>query len=553
VGWIGSGYKYAFDGVELCAGGIENHSDARRFVWTVEGWAGTHRNAVMWTGDDSGSFDYIGWQIPTFIGCGFSSQAHVSGDVDGIFGGSAETYVRDLQMKALTTTVMTMSGWAANPDKQPWSYGEPYTSINRASLQLKARMTPYLYTLSRLAHDTGVPPLRAMLLEFPADESLYANGSATALQFMVGPWLLAAPVYEAGAIRRTVRLPGNATTVWLDFWDGSVLKAGQTLDAYDAPLHTLPLFVRAGAIVPTWPPMTHFDAAPHDPMVLELWPDGATQFELYEDDGITREALSPTAAYATTPISVVAPAGYQGGGATGNVTIRVGGAAGHFKGQLGSRGWRLNVRSRSPPVEVLLLVHAMPPTVLPKLSSPAELEYRPSGWFHDRTLQPGAGGLLMIKVPSLATAAAFDVVLSTGAHWPHIHTEVCGDSGSKPSQRFAFNASSGRLVTATGACLTIGDDDDPGSHTKAVEVQPCDKTKAAKQQWARKPSGQLYSTSTQQCLDQDVSDHAVEMYGCHDESHAGNQAWKLPKNSTGGDPFGPIVSVSNGLCMAVGV
>jgi len=299
--------------------------------------------------------------------------------------------------------------------------------------------------------------------------------------------------------------------------------------------------------------MTHFDAAPHDPMVLELWPDGATQFELYEDDGITREALSPTAAYATTPISVVAPAGYQGGGATGNVTIRVGGAAGHFKGQLGSRGWRLNVRSRSPPVEVLLLVHAMPPTVLPKLSSPAELEYRPSGWFHDRTLQPGAGGLLMIKVPSLATAAAFDVVLSTGAHWPHIHTEVCGDSGSKPSQRFAFNASSGRLVTATGACLTIGDDDDPGSHTKAVEVQPCDKTKAAKQQWARKPSGQLYSTSTQQCLDQDVSDHAVEMYGCHDESHAGNQAWKLPKNSTGGDPFGPIVSVSNGLCMAVGV
>ena len=161
---ISSLIRYAFDGVELCAGGIENHSDARRFIWTVEGWAGTHRNAVMWTGDDSGSFDYIEWQIPTFVGCGFSAQAHVSGDVDGIFGGSAETYVRDLQMKALTTTVMTMSGWAQNPDKQPWSYGEPYTSINRASLELKASMTPYLYTLSRIAYDTGVPPVRAMLL-----------------------------------------------------------------------------------------------------------------------------------------------------------------------------------------------------------------------------------------------------------------------------------------------------------------------------------------------------------------------------------------------------
>ena len=131
VGWIGAGYKFAFDGVALCAGGIENNSDARRFIWTVEGWAGTHRNAVMWTGDDSGSWEYIRWQLPTFVGCGFSIQAHVSGDVDGIFGGSAETYVRDLQFKALMTTTMVMSGWAANPDKQPWTFGEPFTSINR--------------------------------------------------------------------------------------------------------------------------------------------------------------------------------------------------------------------------------------------------------------------------------------------------------------------------------------------------------------------------------------------------------------------------------------
>jgi alpha-glucosidase len=89
VGWIGSGYKFAFDGVSLCAGGIEQYSNppARRFVWTVEGWAGTHRLAVMWTGDNSGSMDYVRWQLPSFVGAGFSAQAHVSGDVDGIFGG----------------------------------------------------------------------------------------------------------------------------------------------------------------------------------------------------------------------------------------------------------------------------------------------------------------------------------------------------------------------------------------------------------------------------------------------------------------------------------
>jgi alpha-glucosidase len=131
VGWIGNGYKYAFESVRFLSQAIENNSDHRRFIWTVEGWAGTHRYAVMWTGDDYGTFDYIRWQLATFAGSGFSAQAHVSGDVDGIFGGSPDTYVRDLQFKCMTTTIMVMSGWATNPDKQPWTYGEPYASINR--------------------------------------------------------------------------------------------------------------------------------------------------------------------------------------------------------------------------------------------------------------------------------------------------------------------------------------------------------------------------------------------------------------------------------------
>ena len=97
--------------MQVVADGIEQNSDGRRYIWTVCGWAGTHRNAVMWTGDDSGSFEYIRWQLTTFVGTGFSAQAHVSGDIDGIFGGSPHTYVRDLQFKCLMTTMMSMSGW----------------------------------------------------------------------------------------------------------------------------------------------------------------------------------------------------------------------------------------------------------------------------------------------------------------------------------------------------------------------------------------------------------------------------------------------------------
>ena len=94
---------------------------------------------------------------------------------------------------------------------------------------------------------------------------------------------------------------------------------------------------------------------------------------------------------------------------TGNVTVAIGPATGKgFTGQLHERRWRLNVRTKRPPVEVLLRVMASnvssTTTTLPKLHSTAELEAKASGWFHDRTLQKGAGGLLMVKLPPLACA-----------------------------------------------------------------------------------------------------------------------------------------------------
>ena len=92
-----------------------------------------------------------------------------------------------------------------------------------------------------------------------------------------------------------------------------------------------------------------FDAALHDPIILEIWPDGSTSFELYEDDGVTRAALPPQSAYARIPISVAAPDGYVAGtGKPGNVTISIGASVGSFTGQLTSRSWRLQVTPKCP-------------------------------------------------------------------------------------------------------------------------------------------------------------------------------------------------------------
>ena len=564
VGWIGAGYKYAFDGVTLCSvDGIEKYSNGRRFVWTVEGWAGTHRLAVMWTGDNSGSLDYVRWQVPTFVGSGFSAQAHVSGDVDGIFGGSPESQVRDLQFKAFTSVLMVMSGWAPNPDKQPFTWGEPYTSYNRLYLKLKSRLVPYMYSLSREAYDTGVPPVRAPLLEFPGDETLYAATNSTAYQFLSGPSILVAPVFEAGATTRDgVYLP--AGTDWLGWWDGVRYAGGQTLNAVPAPLATLPLFVRAGAIIPLWPEMNAFNVSATDPMTLELWPAGSSAFSLYEDDGVTRDALPPTNAFARTAITVVAPPAYlngSGSAAVGNVTISVGAAQGSFAGQLEARGWWLNVRAPAAPLLVVLAAGAAAPTLLAEAQSEAELEMADSGWFHDPSLQLG---LLMVKLPSLPAAQPFTVTLSNGPDYPHIGTETCDTPSHHQveNQRFAFDAASGLITvvppaagagagsiagSASDACLTVGADKDPDSHTPALEVQACSAMLAQRQQFALVPaSGQItLKSDASSCLDQDASDNRVIVYGCHDPSTPGNQGWKFDA------PTQHIVSTENGLCMCV--
>ena len=567
VGWIGAGYKYAFDGVTLCADGIEAYSPARRFVWTVEGWAGTHRLAVMWTGDDEGSMDYVRWQLPTFVGAGFSAQAHVSGDVDGIFGGSPESQVRDFQFKALTSVLMTMSGWAANPDKQPWTWGEPYTSINRASLKLKSQLVPYMYALSREAYDTGVPPVRAAALEFPGDEALFAPTNLTSYQFMSGPALLVAPVYTQGAVTRDgIYLPAGAA--WADYWDGTLYAGGSTLDGYPAPLETLPLFVRAGAIVPLAPPMNYFDEKPWDPLFLELWPTGNSSFVLYEDDGVTRGALPPTNAFATTRISVAAPANYlngsaSGGGGSSNVTIRVDAAQGGYAGQLASRGWWLDVRCRSAPLLVLLApddAGGAPPAALPQAQSAAQLEAMAAGWFFNAELQRG---LLQVKLANASTAVGFTVTLSNGPSFPHIGTEACDTPAHHQveNQKFVFDAGAGTLTVvppagaaaaAAGAdaqCVTVGADKDPDSHTPAIEVQPCAPALADRQRFVHvAASNQLaLAADATTCLDQDVSDSRVIAYSCHDPATPGNQAWSINPDAASQH----VVSLDNGLCMCV--
>ncbi|MGW7140499.1 TIM-barrel domain-containing protein [Streptomyces xanthophaeus] len=401
VAWIGSGYKYAFDGVQQAVDGIEKNSDARRYVWTVDGWAGTQRNAVVWTGDTHGTWDDMRWHVPAIAGAGLSGLNYAAGDIDGIFGGSPKTYTRDLQWKAFTPAFMTMSGWGATGpsagyhDKQPWRFAEPYLSINRKYLQLKMRLMPYLYTMSRTAHESGVPSTRAMVLEYPDDP--VARGNATSGQFMAGDSLLVAPVVSDTTVRDGIYLPAGT---WTDYWTGRTYAGPGWLNGYQAPLDTLPLFVKGGAVVPMWPQMNHTGEKPVSTLTYDIHPRGNSSFSLYEDDGLTRAHQS--GAYARQQVDVTAPTT-----GSGTVTVAVSAPTGSYAGKPASRGYEFTLHVASAPTAL-----TSDGSALPRLSSKSAYEAAASGWFFDAS---DRSGVLWVKTGTKAGAFS---VSATGTTLP---------------------------------------------------------------------------------------------------------------------------------------
>lgn len=379
VAWVGPGYKFALDACKSAYEGIEKNSDARGFVWSVMGWAGTQRYSTVWSGDQSGSWENIRFQIPTYIGAGLTAMNAASGDVDGIFKGSDSTYTRDLEWKSFLPVFMAMSGWAPK-DKQPWVYGEPYTSINRKYLQLKRRLTPYMYTLCADAHETGVPATRAMVLEFPDDT--VARNASTQYQFMNGPWLLVAPVYKSGAERDSIWLSGGT---WYDYWSGKVLRGNQWLRHYSAPLDKLPLFVRAGAIIPSYPYTDYDGQRPADTLTLDIYPSGHTYFDMYEDDGVTRSYRN--GAFTRTLIDCAA--------SSREVKITVRKARGDYPGRYTQRAYVLAIHGTNAPRSVRL--NGAQPTFL---ISRDDWDKATDGCYYDPKEK---GGTLLLKTASLST------------------------------------------------------------------------------------------------------------------------------------------------------
>lgn len=343
VAWTGKGYQWALDANHAAARGFLDYSQSRPFIWTVMGWAGIQRYAVTWTGDQSGSWDFIRWHIPTLIGSGLSGMNYSTGDVDGIYGGSPETFTRDLQWKSFTTVFMGMSGWSRSERKHPWWFEEPYRSINRRYLKLRQRLMPYIYTLARETELTGAPMVRGTMWDHPEDPHAddYPN------QFFLGRELLIAPVYSSqsasGGWREDVYLPEGR---WIDYWNGNVVDAGAGGKLLNIPvdLATTPVFVRAGAIIPMYPESLYDGQLPPDPLTLDLYPRGNSSFVIYEDDGNSRAYRAGAFSTQSVTMSEMADAD--------RIELTIAAATGEFPGRLDNRDFVIQLHSRVAPATV---------------------------------------------------------------------------------------------------------------------------------------------------------------------------------------------------------
>jgi alpha-glucosidase len=397
VAWTGKGYQFALDANMEAARGILNNSDSRPFVWTVMGWAGIQRYAVTWTGDQSGSWDYIRWHVPTLIGSGLSGMVYSTGDVDGIYGGSPETFTRDLQWKCFTPVLMGMSGWSKAERKHPWWFDEPYRSINRKYLKLKMRLLPYMYTLAREAEQTGAPIVRGLSWDH-ADDS-HAFDQASRYEFLLGRDLLVAPVFRSqaasGGWRDSVYLPAGE---WVDFWDGTVLRAGADGLYFDYPvtLDRLPVFVRSGAILPLYPETLFDGQVAKDVLTLDVYPQGESEFTLYEDDGNTR-------AYKNGEFTLQRFHVSRRGAVSAAIEVSLEPVQGRFEGMGERRQYILQVHTGAPPRSVSVNGRSLSDL------RPADFEQGSSGWYYAAA---DRHGIVYVRTDTVSVRDAHGISIS---------------------------------------------------------------------------------------------------------------------------------------------
>ncbi len=309
--FVGSGSRYynvypLFHTASVYEGFRRYFGDSRRvMILARAAYLGAQRNGtVFWSSDITSSWDMLKRSIPAGLNFAASGMPYWDTDIAGFFSPSLpanyhaqhkplidgsdvranignyedypELFVRWFEWGAFQPV---MRAHGERMHNEVWAYGKQAEPILAKYLRLRYQLLPYTYSLGYASYRTGAPFMRTLFMDFPSDP----QAADIPDEYMFGPAFLVAPVTEQGATERRVYLP--AGTDWYNYWTNERIRGGQTITA-SAPIDTLPLFVRAGSIIPLGSTILSADQKQSIASV-RVYPGANADFTLFTDDGTT--------------------------------------------------------------------------------------------------------------------------------------------------------------------------------------------------------------------------------------------------------------------------
>lgn len=302
----GPGALYANAFASFHTGGISRRwrksEDTKRvFLLTRSAFLGQQSNAAAtWSGDIRSDFDALSRQVPAGLNFMLTGIPYWTSDIGGYSypdGDPSDPRYRELFTRwfeyGAFCPLFRVHGRRAGNSNELWSYGDALPALLKFD-KLRYRLLPYIYSLAFRVTRDDYTIMRPLVMDWRTDPKTNGIGDS----FMFGPALLVNPITQAGATSRTVYLP--AAAVWYDFWTGEKVAGAQTIQAA-APIDRIPLYVRAGSIVPFGPEVEYAGEKPDGPIELRVYSGADGSFNLYSDQGDTY--AYEQGVYASIPIS----------------------------------------------------------------------------------------------------------------------------------------------------------------------------------------------------------------------------------------------------------
>jgi alpha-D-xyloside xylohydrolase len=306
---IGSGDRYhnvfpLLHTTGVAEGSARDRPTMRNLILSRAAYLGAQRNgALFWSSDIQSTWEALRRQVPAGLGFTATGMAYWGSDIGGWQWPNGPKAERPVLLDPAGATAMApnyadypelFARWFAysvftptlrihgqRPATAIWEYGKAAEPVLSSFLRLRYTLMPYLYALGHRTYETNAPMMRALFMDFPDDPRVAAMGD----EYMFGPAFLVAPVTEQGRTSRPVYLPAGAD--WYDYWTNQRYTGGRTVTAA-APIDRIPLFVRAGSILPTGVQVPS-TATAQKLESIRVYPGRDTDFTLYDDDGTTNE------------------------------------------------------------------------------------------------------------------------------------------------------------------------------------------------------------------------------------------------------------------------